>query len=133
MSKNQLFDKSSYSSRTLSVYQIVAAYLVDIYYNHLYTEAIKFRNDGKVPSITEGYRHASFAFVSALDNKSKGSYKVEHYNKLLIGINEYFILWTSFSSLTLSECMDKITREFVPDDVYPSLDKDQKRNILRVV
>jgi hypothetical protein len=29
--------------------------------------------------------------------------------------------------------MDKIVREFIPDDYYKSLDNDQKRNILRIV
>jgi len=137
--QTKLFDRSSYSSRTLSIYQLVGAYLVDIYYNHLYVEASKLKNQGRVPSITEGYKHATFAFVSALDNKtkdaykSKNNYKAEHYNKLLAGINQYFMLWTSYSSLTLSECIDKIVKEFIPEDYYKALDKDQKRNILRLV
>ena len=133
LANKRMFDRSSYSARTLSVFQLVGAYIVDIYYNHLYAEAIKFKNDGKVHSITEGYRHAAFAFVSAIDTKAKANYKAEYYTKLLQGINEYFICWTSFNSLTLSECIDKIVKEFVPDDYYNTLDKDQKRNILRII
>ena len=128
----KIFDRSAYSSTTVSVFQIVGAYFVDVYYNHLYTEAIKFKTDGKVASVTEGYRHATFAFLTALDNKAKG-YKPEHYNKLIQGINEYFVFWTTYSSLTLSECIDKIVREFVPADYFASLNKEQKRNILRSV
>ncbi len=128
----KLFDRSSYSSTTISTYQIVGAYFVDVYYNHLYTEAIKFKTDGKVVSVTEGYRHATFAFLSALDNKAKG-YRAEHYNKLLQGINEYFIFWTTYSGLTLSDCIDKIVKEFVPADYFQSLTKEQKRNILRTI
>lgn len=128
----KIFDRSAYSSTTISVFQIVGAYFVDVYYNHLYTEAIKFKTDGKVASVTEGYRHATFAFLTALDNKAKG-YKPEHYNKLIQGINEYFVFWTTYSSLTLSECIDKIVREFVPADYFASLNKEQKRNILRSV
>lgn len=128
----KIFDRSAYSSTTISVFQIVGAYFVDVYYNHLYTEAIKFKTDGKVASVTEGYRHATFAFLTALDNKAKG-YKPEHYNKLIQGINEYFVFWTTYSSLTLSECIDKIVREFIPADYFASLNKEQKRNILRSV
>lgn len=128
----KIFDRSAYSSTTISVFQIVGAYFVDVYYNHLYTEAIKFKTDGKAASVTEGYRHATFAFLTALDNKTKG-YKPEHYNKLIQGINEYFVFWTTYSSLTLSECIDKIVREFVPADYFASLNKEQKRNILRSV
>lgn len=131
-SNPKIFDRSVYSSTTISVFQIVGAYFVDVYYNHLYTEAIKFKTEGKVASVTEGYRHSTFAFLTALDNKAKG-YKSEHYNKLIQGINEYFIFWTTYSTLTLSECIDKIVREFIPADYFASLNKEQKRNILRSV
>jgi hypothetical protein len=131
--KTRLYEKSSYSSRTISIYQIVGAYFVDVYYNHIYAEAIKFKNSGRVNSITEGYRHGTFAFLSALDSKSKSTYKPSKYNTLLVGINEYFIKHTCFSSLTLGECMDKIVREFIPDDYFKALDNDQKRNVLRKV
>jgi hypothetical protein len=126
----KLFDRSAYSQTTISIYQIVGAYYVDIYYNHLYAEAIKFKTAGSVPSITEGYRHAVYAFLSALDNKAK-SYKTENYNTLLKGINEYFVEWTTYTTLTLSECIDKIVKEFVPVDYFNALDREQKRNILR--
>jgi len=131
--ESKIFDRSAYSKTTISVYQIVSAYLVDVYYNHLYAEAIKFKSDGKVSSVTEGYRHATWAFLSTLDNKAKKTYKAEHYNRLLQGINEYFIFWTTYSSLTISECISKIVAEFVPADYGASLDKDQRRNILRTV
>ena len=42
-------------------------------------------------------------------------------------------MWTSFSALTISDCINKITKEFVPTDYYNSLDMDQKRNILRAI
>jgi outer membrane biosynthesis protein TonB len=128
-----MFDRSNYLPRTISVYQIVGAYLVDIYYNHLYVEAQKYKSKGDVPTITEGYRHATFAFLSGLDHHAKASYKAQHYKQLLIGINEYFKTWTSFNTLTVSDCIEKIVREFVPDDYFKSLDKDQKTDVLRMV
>lgn len=131
--QSRLFDRSSYLPRTISVYQIVGAYLVDIYYNHLYAEAHKFRGKGDVPTVTEGYRHSTFAFLSGLDHNAKATYKAQHYKQLLIGVNEYFKTWTSFNTLTVSDCIDKIVREFVPDDYFKELDKDQKSSILRMV
>lgn len=131
-SKKRLLDRSSYPPRTISTFGIIGAYIVDVYYNHLYSEAIKFKNAGTVQSITEGYKHAVLAFLSAVDHKSK-LYKPRFYTQLLTGINEYFTKWTSFSTLTLNDCIDKITREFIPEDYYASLDKDQKRNMLRPI
>jgi hypothetical protein len=130
--KERLFDRSSLSQRTMSVFQIIGAYFVDIYYNHLYVEATKFKKEGKVTSITEGYRHATYAFLSGIDSKAK-VYKLTHYNTLLKGINEYFQLWTSFSTLSLSDCISKIVREFVPEDYFSNVDKDVCRNLLRVI
>lgn len=129
----RLFDRASYLPRTISVYQLVGAYLVDIYYNHLYAEAHKYRGKGDVPTVTEGYRHATFAFLTGLDHNAKATYKAQHYKQLLIGINEYFKTWTSFSTLTVSDCIDKIVREFVPDDYFKQIDKEQKGSILRMV
>jgi hypothetical protein len=132
MSNKRILDKNTYSTKTLDVFQIVSAYIVDIYYNHLYVEAVKFKNEGKVSSITEGYRHTIYAFLKAMDTNSK-TYKAKHYTTMLQGINEYFITWTSFSTLTVADCINKITEEFVPTDYYKSLDMDQKRNILRTL
>jgi hypothetical protein len=130
---NRLFDRSNYLTRTISVFQIVGAKLVDIYYNHLYVEATKMKASGKVPTVTEGYRHAVFAFLTALDSKSKTIQKANHYEELLIGIKEYFQLYTSYNTLTLSECIDKIAREFIPDDYFQTVDKSQKRDVVRIV
>lgn len=130
----QVLDRSSYSTTTMSTYQLLAAYIVNIYYNHLYVEGIKMKNDKTSPvtSVTEGYKHSVLAFLSAIDNKSK-TYKARHYAQLLTGINQYFTAWTSFSTLTLSDCINKIVIEFVPSDYFASLNKDQLRNILRMV
>ena len=92
------------------------------------------KNDKMTPvtSVTEGYKHAVLAFISAIDNKSK-TYKAKHYNQLLTGINEFFTAWTSFGTLSLSDCIDKIVVEFIPIDFYSGLSKDQKRAVLRGV
>jgi hypothetical protein len=120
---------AAYSKKTISTYSIIGAYLVDIYYNHLYNEAIKLKEGRSVQSITEGYKYALSAFLSAMNSKSK-TYNVKSYNVMLIGINEYFSKWSSFSALTIAECIDKISYEFIPADYYNSLDNIQKHNIV---
>ena len=130
--RERMLDKKTYLPKTLSTYQVIGAYLVDIYYNHLYNEGIKFKDSGKFETITDGYRYAIYVFIQTIDVKSP-SYKPKYYTQLLIGINEFFTIHTSFSTLSLTDCIDKITKEFIPDDYYSSLDKDQKRNILRGV
>lgn len=134
MANKRVLDRSAYSATTISTYELLAAYIVDIYYNHLYTEAILMKNSKTNPitSVTEGYKHSVLAFLTALDNKSK-TYNARSYAQLLTGINQFFTTWTSFSTLTLSDCINKIVVEFIPSDYFSSLNKDQLRNILRVV
>lgn len=132
-SRQGILDRNKYSPRTISTYQVISAYVVNVYYNLLYAEAIKLKNAGSVSSITEGYKHTVFAFLSAIDSSYKKTYKPKSYNELLIDINKYFTACTSFETLTLADCINKITREFVPSDYFKSLSKDHKRNILRIV
>ena len=127
-----VLDKSRYMPRTISTFNIISAYVTDIYYNHLYSEAMKMKAEGKTNSITEGYRHAIWAFINAI-NPDSGKYKEHHYKQLLKGINEYFTIWTSFSTLNLRDCINKVTQEFVPEDYFVNLDNDQRSNIIRKV
>lgn len=132
MSK-RIFDRSNYSSETISTFEIFASYVVNIYYNHLYIEAIKMKNSNNaVSSITEGYKHCVLAFMSAIDNRSK-TYTQATYNQLLKDINGYFSTWTNCSHLNISDCIDKIVKEFIPIDYFDSLSKDHRRIILRDV
>lgn len=127
-----ILDKNKYLPRTISTFNIISAYVTDIYYNHLYSEAMKMKAEGKTTSITEGYRHAIWAFINAI-NPDSGKYKEHHYKQLLKGINEYFTVWTSFSTLNLRDCINKVTQEFVPEDYFVNLDNDQRSNIIRKV
>ena len=128
----RLLDRSSYSSRTLSTFEIISSYFVDFYYNGLYNEAVKFKESGKVENITQGYRHTVYRFMQTINSKSAG-YNPKFYARMLRGINEWFIIHTSFSTLTLSDCIDKMTCEFIPEDFQDSVDKDQRRSILREI
>ena len=135
MSRNnnkRILDRSNYSAKTISTYSIMGAYMVDIYYNYIYAEAVKLKNSRKFASITEGYKHSVINFLSNIDKDAK-RYKPAYYMKLLEGIKGYFTTWTSFSTLTTNDCVNMITREFVPIDYYDALDRDQKYNILRTI
>jgi outer membrane biosynthesis protein TonB len=128
--EKRVYDRSTYSATTISTFDVVASYLVDIYYNELYGQAVKWKNAGKVPSVTEGYKHTVAMFVSAMNGSSKKD-KTKYYEDVLNGIKEYFTLYTSFSTLTISDCINKITHEFIPSDYFKELSKDQQRSILK--
>ena len=62
-SKERILDRNNYSKKTLDTFEILAAYFIDIYYNHLYIEGNKLKTEKNVSSITEGYKHALNAFL----------------------------------------------------------------------
>lgn len=121
----RIFDRNNYKKRTLDTFEILGAYFIDIYYNHLYIEAKRFRASGSVNSITEGYKVALTAFLNGVENP-------KHYKKTLVGIHSYFIA-SGMTSITFSECIERITEEFIPADYYSSVSKTQKTSILKLV
>lgn len=120
-----MFDRSNYSNKTIEIYEIMSAYYVDIFYNHLYTEANKLKINGNVSSITEGYKHTLNAFIKGLNNP-------DLYKKSIIGMHHYFIN-IGYASISFAKCIDKLICEFVPTDYFNSLASTQKMGVLRLV
>lgn len=129
MSNETKINKNSYSARTLSTFNLISSYIVDIYYNHLYIEAKKARDEGKTTSISDGYRMCCLLFAKSLDDKSP-KFRRKQYYKIIEGIKEYFTLYTSMSTLTVSECIHKIVNELVPDKYLNDLTNDKKSIIV---
>ncbi len=130
---SRLFDRSSYSDTTISVYNIISSYFVHIYYNTLYQTAVSLKVKGVVPNITLGYRDRIMTFVNVIDSKCKKYYKKENYTGILNNLRKEFETWTNCDTLTMTECINKIVKEVVPEDFYDSIGKDQRRNILSIV
>jgi hypothetical protein len=132
-SNSRIFDRSSYSNTTISVYNIISSYFVHIYYNTLYQTAVSLKASNAVPNITLGYRDRIATFVNVIDSKCKKYYKKENYMGILNNLRKEFTTWTNCETLTMTECINKIVKEFVPADFYDSIDKDQRRNILSII
>jgi hypothetical protein len=122
---DRLFDKQNYSPKTLENFEIMSAYYVDIFYNHLYIEAKKLKATGNVASITEGYKHTLNAFLKGLDNPKL-------YKKSIVGMHHYFIS-IGYASISFAKCIDRLTKEFIPLDYFASLTVTQKMGVLRMV
>jgi len=123
--ETRILDRSNYSTKTIDNFEIISAYYVDIFYNHLYNEAKKLKISGSACSITEGYKHTLNAFIKSLDNPNL-------YKKSLSGMHHYFIT-VGFASISYSNFIDRITADFVPKDYFNSLTFTQKIGVLRMV
>jgi hypothetical protein len=123
--ENRILDRKNYSTKTMENFEITSAYYVDIFYNHLYTEAKKLKVNGSVSSVTEGYKHTLNAFLKGLTNPKL-------YKKSISGLHHYFIT-IGFASISYAKCIDRITSDFVPDDYFNSLSFTQKIGVLRLI
>lgn len=125
MSQNRILDRNSYSKKTLDTFEVIGSYFVDIYYNHLYLEAKKLKNERNVNNITDGYKHGLNAYLQGIDNPKL-------YKKTLIDLHKFFIA-SGFSSISFSEYLERMTQEFIPQDYYESVSNPQKISILKLV
>ena len=120
---SRIFDRNNYTKRTLDTFEIMASYFVNDYYNHIYIEAKTLKTNKNVNSITEGYKHTLNLYRQGLDdNKS--------YKKLLSYIHSYFGS-LGYSSMSFTECLERIAEEFIPKDYYSVVSKSQKHAIIK--
>lgn len=124
--ETQMFNRQSYDKHTISVLEIIAAYIANLYYHHFYGEAHRLRVDKKVNSVTGGYTHAVKAYITSLK-------KPEYYRRSIIGIHNYYQNTTKFTSISMKDCVDDIVQQFVPDEYFASMDTRQKEVILHNV
>lgn len=122
---SRILDRTAYDRRTIITYEMIAAFYTDMFYNHLYFEAKRIKNDGNVSSITEGYKHTLNAFLQGMSDPKL-------YKKSLLGMHTYFID-NGFRTLTFSQCIDRIIIEFIPDDFIDSITSAKKSSILHLV
>jgi hypothetical protein len=121
-----MFKRGNYSKRALSTFEIVGSFIVDLYYNHFYQEAKRIRIEGRVESITDGYKHSIKAYLNSFENP-------DSYRKTIIGIHKYYYTTTRFSSISFSECVNEIVKHFIPEDFFDSTTNQQRDGILRMV
>jgi hypothetical protein len=120
-------DAQEYDDETLNVFEILASYFVNIFYNALYEEAEKYRLKNKVHSLTEGYKMALRMYNDSLDNPST-------YIQVITSLVEYFNeWWDSGSILSYGSCVDIMIQPFIPEDYFNSMNLSQKQVILREV
>lgn len=122
----RMFRRGNYSKRALSTFEIIGSFIVDLYYNHFYQEAKRIRIDGRVESITDGYKHAIKAYLNSFQNP-------ESYRKTIIGIHKYYYTTTKFNTISFSDCVNEMVKHFVPEDFFESTTNQQRDGILRRV
>lgn len=113
-----------HSKETISKLDIIGSYVVDLYYNRLYDQAISYKEDSN-KSLTLCYKEVITKYIQSINKK-------EFYKVFVKGI-QYFTSVSTKYQLSNSKLIDFFVLEFVPNDYISSLTVVQKNNILCMI
>jgi hypothetical protein len=116
-------DRRNYDRKVIGVFETVGCYFVDVFYNRHYLLAMEAVKNGKIPSITDGYRSNIFAYMNGI--KQDGLFK-----KAVHALHEFYQKSTGFVML-LSEFQNHILAQFIPLEFYKDFTEQRKDNTLR--
>ena len=112
-----IVDRSRYSKHTIDLFEVISAYYTQLFYVHFYEEGKSLKINGKVDSITDGYRHVVKHFISEYE-------KHDIFKRFLNDLCEYYID-CGFSHLLLTDFVHLVIREVLPDEYFKELSKHQ--------
>lgn len=130
MSQLKMKDQDLDSS-TKKVHRVLSAYFVNIFYQHLYRAgSVLFKNNNKIQSHSDGYRHAMLKLLKAVGVSSK---KTDKYGQLVRNMHNYFETCGGYQNYNISEIIKIVTNAFVPQDYQSSLTSSDRNKLLHVI
>jgi hypothetical protein len=121
-----LRDKLSVQTRT--IFEMISAHIVEVIYNTLYSQAKTLYAEHRAASVTEGYKIAVKWYLEYADGKRMA--QKPFYYHTISGIQAYFKRYSSFISISFADCINKIIREFVPEDYLEQITPDRRDSFL---
>ena len=115
-------DRKNYNKKTISTFEIIAAYFVDVFYNHLYLNAKKSHTlrPSENGSLTDAYKIAIVAYQDGLTRNKN------HYDSTVKGVLDTYKIHTRFSTMTMDAFINEFLQQFIPDEHYRILSDQEK-------
>ena len=113
---------NKYEQSTLSKFDIIGSYFVNLYYNEFYIKSKNLKFDNMYSNITDAYKNV-------LSSYSEFTKKSEFFKQIIKGIHTYCISTTRYTTMTHKECIDFMVYEFVPSNLWNSLRESQKNKL----
>lgn len=111
-----------YEQSTLSKFDIIGSYFVNLYYNEFYTKANTLRINGSYNNITDAYRNILSSYLDFIK-------KPEFFKQIVKGIHAYCISTTKYTTMSHKECIDFMISEFIPQKLWSSIRENQKNKL----
>jgi hypothetical protein len=113
---------TKYSQSTLSKFDIIGSYFVNLYYNEFYIKAKNLKTQGAYNNITEAYKNILSSYVEFSNQQ-------DFFKQIVKGIHTYCISTTRHTTMSHKECIDFMVSEFVPNNLWGSLREHQKNKL----
>ena len=111
--------------KVLSVFEVIASYFVDCYFNHVWHGARTHVSAGR--SLTDEYTSRIQAFVTGTKNDPRC------YSEVIQGVHSFFIGTTRFTTLSFAEFVDRIVGVCVPPEYFRQFSAQDKDELLSSV
>lgn len=111
-----------YTQSTLSKFDIIGSYFVNLYYNEFYTKANTLRINGTYENVTDAYKNILSSYLDYIK-------KPEFFKQIIKGIHAYCISTTKYTTMTHKECIDFMISEFIPQKLWSSIRENQKNKL----
>jgi hypothetical protein len=113
---------NKYDQSTLSKFDIIGSYFVNLYYNEFYIKSKNLKFDNMYSNITDAYKNVLSSYLEFTK-------KSEFFKQIIKGIHTYCISTTRYTTMTHKECIDFMVYEFVPSNLWNSLRESQKNKL----
>ncbi len=117
---------NKYEKSTISKFDIIGSYFVNLFYNEFYSKAITMKATNKYNSITEAYNDILISYLDFIK-------KEEFFKQIVKGIHIYCISTTKYTTMTHKECIEFMVHEFIPEKLWSSLREKQKGKLFHEV
>lgn len=113
---------NKYSQSTLSKFDIIGSYFVNLYYNEFYIKAKNLKTQGAYNNMTDAYKNILSSYVDFSTHQ-------DFFKQIVKGIHTYCISTTRHTTMSHKECIDFMVSEFVPNNLWNSLRENQKNKL----
>ncbi len=113
---------NKYSHSTLSKFDIIGSYFVNLYYNEFYIKAKNLKQQSVYNNITDAYKNLLSSYVDFSKHQ-------DFFKQIVKGIHTYCISTTRYTTMSHKECVDFMVSEFVPENLWNSIREQQKNKL----
>lgn len=117
-----MYNVSKYTKSTLSKFDIIGSYFVNLFYNEFYSKSKTLRLNGSFENLTEAYKNILGSYLDFIK-------KPEFFKQIVKGIHAYCISTTKYTTMTHNECIDFMVHEFIPENLWDSIRVQQKNKL----